>query len=488
MNDLQFSRRAVMRAGVTLAAGAMFSGSLFSGCANLENSNQPLDSIPSPNSRKPKRIFDVRDYGAVGDGVASDTAAIQRAIDEAAAAGGGAQVLVRGGHQYLISTLHLRSHIDFHLADDAELLVSTQPQLYDRDVAIAAKDAVGLTLSGTGRINGRAEEFMTHFDEKDEWWRPAAWRPRLYELIGCKDLEVRDFTIFQAPSWSLHMIGCERVLIDRLQIRNHLDLPNCDGIDPDHCRDVEIRNCHIVCGDDAIVIKTTRQKIDYGPSANIVVKDCVLETQDSGVKIGTETTQDIHHIRFERIQVKNCCRGLCIQLRDEGNVYDIDFKDMQFTSRFFSDPWWGRGEAMSLTAIPRTKETKLGKLHDVRVSNIKATAENSVRINGTDESRIQNVSLENVSVKLDRWTKYRGGVFDNRPTHVYPEIEEHRTPGIHIRKADNILLKHCGIAWGDHIPEYFTHALEASGVTGLLINDFKGEAAHPGRDQAIQID
>ena len=213
----------------------------------------------------------------------------------------------------------------------------------------------------------------------------------------------------------------------------------------------------------------------------------MLETQDSGVKIGTETTSDIHDVRFERCKIIRSSRGLTIQLRDEGNVYNIDFRDIKFLSRYHGDPWWGRGEAISLTAIPRLATTKLGALHDVRIQNVTGRAENSVRICGSLNSRIRDVLLENVSVTLDRWTSYPGGLFDNRPTKVFPEIPEHGNPGILISQADNVTLKHCSIRWGSHRPDYFTHALEADNVTDLQLTDFTGSAAHPERNEAITI-
>jgi len=212
------------------------------------------------------------------------------------------------------------------------------------------------------------------------------------------------------------------VLVDGLKIRNKLDVPNCDGIDPDHCRDVEIRNCDIVCGDDAIVIKSTREGARYGPSSNITVKDCVIETKDSGLKIGTETVDDIHSVRFERCDIRSCCRGLTIQLRDEGNVYDIDFSEIRFASRYQAAPWWGRGEAISLTAIPRAKGSRTGRIHDVRFRNIAGRAENSVRINGSVESRISDIIMENVAMTFERTTAYAGAVYDNRPTTAYPDL------------------------------------------------------------------
>jgi len=283
------------------------------------------------------------------------------------------------------------------------------------------------------------------------------------------------------------MMGCENVLVDRLKIRNKLDVPNCDGIDPDHCRDVEIRNCDIVCGDDAIVVKSTREGAQYGPSSNISVRDCVIETKDSGLKIGTETVGDIHDVRFERCEIRSCCRGITIQLRDEGSVFNIDFSEIRFVSRYQAAPWWGRGEAISLTAIPRAKGAPIGRIHDVRIRNVTGSAENSVRVNGTAESRIEGVTFENVALKFGRTTAWPGSVYDNRPTSAYPDIEPHSTPGYNIRRADGIALRNCSVGWTAPVPDYFTNALEAESVTRLSLTGFSGEAAHPDRDAAVMI-
>ncbi|MGA2748677.1 MAG: glycosyl hydrolase family 28 protein [Verrucomicrobiota bacterium] len=418
-------------------------------------------------------VFNVLAFGAAGDGVTLDTAPMQRAIDAAGEHGG--QVLAPRRHRFLIGTLELRGGIDFHL--EGELIISTNQADYKGDGVITAFNARDLRITGPGRISGRSLAFMKSYDAAGEWWLARGWRPKMFVLTGCTNLIVRDLTFGDAPFWGLHMLGCNHVLVDHVTVRNRLDVPNCDGIDPDHCQDVEIRHCRLTCGDDAVVIKTTRQTNDFGPCAHIRVHDCEMRTQDAGLKIGTETTCDIHDVVFEHCRILSSSRGMAIQVRDEGTVSNIVFRDNRFVSRYHADPWWGRGEGISFTVIPRNNGTRVGNLRDVLVRNVRGRAENSVRVDGSPSSRIRGVRLENVSITLERWTKYAGGVFDNRPTTVIAAVEKHDSPGFSIRWAADVTLDNCAVDWGAHRPDYFTSALEAGNVEDLRLTGFRGVAA-----------
>jgi hypothetical protein len=424
----------------------------------------------------PPRTLDVASYGAVGDGYALDTAAFQAAVDACAAAGGG-RVLASGTRTYRIGTVTLRAGVRLYLDDGATLRASLSAADYSRPALIAADGARGIGIGGPGRIEGRSADFMTDWDEAAGIYRPAPWRPRMFELRDCRDVTVSDVTMADAPFWGLHLLGCEHVLVERLVVRGNPEVPNCDGVDIDHCRDVEVRDCSIRTGDDAIVIKTTGAA--RGPVRGVRVHDCELATQDSALKIGTETTEDISGVRFERCVVTSCNRACTIQLRDGGNVHDITFSDISFTSRYFSAPWWGHGEGISVTALPRTGGAPLGQVSTVVLRRIRGDSENSLRLDGSAGSRLRDVLLDDVHVTLGRWTSLPGGVYDNRPA-AGPGLVPHDTPGIHVSHADKVRLVNSSVSWGREIPGYFSHALTLTDVTGAELRGFRGIAARPG--------
>ena len=83
-------------------------------------------------------------------------------------------------------------------------------------------------------------------------------------------------------------------------------------------------------------------------------------------------------------------------------------------------------------------------------------------------------------MKFNRWTKYPGGVYDNRPTKVLPPIERHVADGFNLRFADEVTLDNCSVAWGLNSDGAFQSAVAANDVTGLKIRQFRGESnVHP---------
>lgn len=100
--------------------------------------------------------------------------------------------------------------------------------------------------------------------------------------------------------------------------------PNNDGIDPDCCRDVIVRDCIVETGDDAIVVKATKPMSEkYGSCENILISNCILHSHDSALKIGTETHGDIRNIILSDCIAKDCSRGIGIWVRDGATIEDV---------------------------------------------------------------------------------------------------------------------------------------------------------------------
>jgi polygalacturonase len=445
-------------------------------------------------------VYSVLASGARGDGQTSDTAAIQRAVDACAAAGGG-RVSLPGGHTYLSGSITLKANVDFHLERGAVLKAAKDWREYgENGCLLFAKDADHISISGDGLIDGNATEVIGQLKADKvsggpfagKWWpfwkkldepKPQGGRPRIVILINCKHVRVRGFTIQRAPTWTIHPIGCEDMVVDSITILNGFEVPNCDGIDIDRCRNVRIANCHIEAADDCIVLKTAPNFGDLGPCENITVTGCTTCSRSSALKIDEMYGPNggANNIVFDGCVVYGSNRGLAILHREEGNVENVIFSDIVVHTKLWPQRWWGAAEPIHVSSIPRKADTKLGKVRNIRFSNILCRGENGVYIHGWEGHSIEDLVLSNVRVEVGKTSEQPGGIYDSRPGEVFKGDYASRIAGVHCKYVKDLLLRDVKVAWGENLPEYYGPALEAHHVEGLRLENFTGKAAHPGK-------
>lgn len=419
-------------------------------------------------------VFNILSFGAKGDGRTNDAPAIQRAIDACTKAGGGT-VLVPAGKTFLMGSIELKSFVNLHVEPGAELRASLDQKDYRGQVLIEANGAQGISLTGQGAIDAQGRQFMR--EELPHIYRAKSWRPRMMVLENCRNVRLRDLTLRESALWTVHLAGCTDAVLEGLTILNDLKIPNCDGIGVDASKNVRISNCHIEAGDDCIVLKTVRSSAAYGACENVTVTGCTLTSTSAALKIGTETVNDIRHVIFSDCVVRNSSRGLAIMLRDEGNVDNVLFSNITVETRYFHSDWWGAAEPIHVTAIPRQKGKPIGKARNIRFTNIVCRSENGAFIRGSEESMPEDLLLENVKIRLERWTEWPGGKHDARPSDT-AGISDHPTAGFFLQQARDVTMHRCKVEWGSAHPT-FRHALEAHQVFGLENDHFRGAAARP---------
>lgn len=443
--------------------------------------------------------FNIRDYGAVGDGTTLDTAAIQAAIDACHAAGSG-RVLIPAGGTYLSGTILMKSQVEFYVErgavveasgnpGDFQLVQTTAghkgvgyPNLGESLTFIAAYGCENIAFSGGGVIDGGGRKFIT--ERLPHIYRMKPLRPFTSVMIGCQNVTFQDIVIRDGAMWTLRFSGCEDILIQGIRILNDLKLPNCDGIDIDQCRNVRIANCHIVAGDDCICIKACANAGAFGACENITVTGCTLVCTSCALMVGCETFAPMRNIIFDSCVIQSSNRGLGIHHSHNSVIENVIFSNIIVETRLFHDDWWGRGEPIYICAVPWTNDIPMGTVRQIRFSNILCKGENGIFIYGWEQNTIQDILFENVQIELNKWSKIPGGRQDIRPCEG-EGMPEHPYSGVFIRNAQHVTLRNCEVRWGDQRPDYYHHALEAINVADLKLEQFKGEAAHPERHPAI---
>ena len=410
--------------------------------------------------------FNVLSFGAIGDGITNDTAAIQAAIDACKAQGGG-RVVLPSGHIYRSGALTLCSDLEFHLEmgamlkgsdhladyrfdgrqDDAPQK-SAAPSYVNCEYAGApthyflyAKGCRNVAITGLGIIDGNEEIF---YGEETKWHIEGLFYPRapLLFIEDTDHLTIRDVTLQRSAFWTVHLVGCRDVLISGIRILNNLRMANCDGIDPDHCQNVRIDGCHIECADDCIVFKNTAAAMQYGPCENIVVTNCTLTSTSAAIKFGSES-EDL----FRNILVTNCIisrsnRGISLQLRDKGRIENVVFQNLTISTRLFKDMFWGQAEPIAITVLQRKEETKVGTVRNIRFSNISCHCENGILIYGEQPGLIENIRFDGISLHLVQSHHYPMGLHDLRPT-IGPTTTTLGPAHVHAHNAANIRFRDC---------------------------------------------
>ena len=384
-------------------------------------------------------VYNVLDFGARGDGVTDDAAALQRTIDRCEQAGGGTVVLP-AGRTFLSGPLELKGGIEYRLEPGSVLLANPDESIYHLSAFgknegegmlwLYARDTRNITLCGSGTIDGNGVAFMGEELEDSYDLKPVTTfdpRPHVLTFYGVEGLRIRDLTIRNGAYWTVHLVGCRDALISGISLLNNLKIRNGDGIDIDHSRKVRISDCYIESGDDCICLKNRREFAQYGPCGDIVVTNCVMTSRSCAVKIGSENMDEIRGVLFDNCIIRASNRGIGIQNRDEGTVHDVVFSNMIVESRLFSDVWWGKAEPIYVTSYPRANinhkdaswrfpegvtEGACGEVSGIRFHHILCDAANGVFVGGDEPGKVHDIRFEGVEIRLQ---EPRAAVYDRRP-------------------------------------------------------------------------
>ncbi len=464
----------------------------------------------SPNISAAQGIFDIRTYGAVGDGKAVDSPAINKAIEAAAAAGGGTVLFPPG--TWLSFSIRLKSHVALYLSQGAILLAADSPLpnattgynggTYDaaepntaweayqdyghnhwHNSLICGEGINDVSITGPGLIHGKGLSFGATRAARGDYPIYKAEQPgvgnKAIALKNCRNVLFRDFSILKGGHFGLLLTGVDNLTIDNLTIDT-----DRDGIDIDCCRNVRVSNCFVNSPwDDAICPKSSYALGYNRPTENLTITNCYVAgsyelgtmldgtykkfapdvprlARNGRIKCGTESNGG-----FKNITISNCvfdgCMGLALESEDGALCEDIAISNITMRDVVSAPLFWRLGARLR---GPK-ESTKVGTLQRVVVNNLVSynTAPHiSSILSGIPDHAIRDVKISNVYIQ------HGGGGSADDAKIVMPEnADKYPDPGMFgpttpsqgffLRHVTNLEMSHVEIqpATPDQRPSFY---------------------------------
>jgi polygalacturonase len=450
-------------------------------CAPVLYAADPT-SIPEIGNRDGSGVFDVRNFGAAGDGRSLDTPAINRAIEAARSAGGGTVRFAAG--TYLCYSIHLQSNVTLFLEQGANILAAPTPEPgaaggYDapepdapwvayqdyghnhwHNSLIWGENLHDVSICGPGLIWGKGLE--------RDWKRSteiSGSGNKSIALKNCHNIILKDFCILQGGWFGVLATGVDNLTIDNLKIDT-----NRDGIDIDCCRNVRVSNCTVNSPwDDGIVPKSSYALGYARATENLTISNCyVTGTYELGtvlngtfkkfpadahvprtgrIKLGTESNGG-----FKNIAISNCvfegCSGLALETVDGALLEDITITNIAMRDIATAPIFLRLGARMR-----GPKGISVGQLRRVLISNIVASNVDPRQcsiLSGIPGHAIQDIHISDIFIR------HQGGGTAQQAARQLPEMEsEYPEPtmfgptpaqGFYLRHVKNIDMSHVEIA------------------------------------------
>jgi hypothetical protein len=469
-------------------SGPVLAASL--GSSLLATPRAAAAETPAADRLAGARVYNIRDFGAVGDGTTLDTAALQAAIDACARDGGGT-VLVPAG-TFSIGTVELRSNLTLHLAASATLLGSGDGKQYHAIDAIPlrgdstlgdgnwallyAVNAQNITVEGPGTIDGNGPQFYNYGQAGTPPPSGIGGAQRPYHLLfhRCENLVVRDLRLIRCAFHSIRVIQSRHVRMDGLYIHNRVNINN-DGFHFISTHHVTITNCTLLCQDDACALFGSCQFITVsncvfstrwsvfrfggGHVRNIAVSNCVIyETYGCPIKIGAGGMQ-LENLSFSNIIMQNVTGpiGINFSARARNETGGADPAPGSFVRNIsFSHI---RATVVKEPTMTYPDMKTIGRVYD-------GEQHSCITLNGVGGAMIENVTFDDVHV-----TSVGGGTAEHAAKRRIPETTR----------------EYFGV-WSEAPFGPPAYGLYARNVKGLTLHNVRFEVANPDLRPAVVLD